>query len=433
MTTDIVKEQGERMPITKGVATTVAEDARIRGPWLVAARLAWIFLLVTSLWDFAVAIRIYHDQTLHPCVAPSCPITPAQAVTLRDVGVSLSLFANLTVGLAIALTLIGAALALALFLRRSDTVIALAVGVFLYTFPVGNLTTGVSFTLISPLVDNTLSLLSLAIAFSVFMIFPDGRFTPRWTWALVVAWVAFHVALSARPGASWLDAFYPMIYLSAIGVQVYRYLRVSNARQRQQTKIVVIGIAIALLANILFWIALPAVIPGLSAPGSLYPLIGYSVYLMLTLILPISFAVAIQRHQLFDVDVLINRALVYGSLTAILAALYFGVVIGAQRLTGLVTGKQGGQQTIVIVLTTLLISALAQPLRSWLQRGIDRRFYRSRYDASKTITTFSAALRSEVDLNQLTEHLLYVVDDTMHPAQVSLWLTPAHSGATLRQ
>ncbi len=127
----------------------------------------------------------------------------------------------------------------------------------------------------------------------------------------------------------------------------------------------------------------------------------------------------------YDIDIIINRTLVYGSLTAILAALYFGLVIGAQTLTGLLTGKQAQQQSIVIVLSTLLIAALFQPLRGWLQRWIDRRFYRSRYDAAKTVAAFTASLRSEVDLRQLNERLLTVVEETMRPAQVSLWLREA--------
>ena len=322
-----------------GVAEADTGDIQINGPWLMVARATWIFLFVTSLWDFAVAISIYNTQALHPCVASSCAVTPAQAASLRSAGVSLPRYADLITGVAITLVLIGAILALALFARRSNTRIALAVGVFLVTFPVGNLTAGMSFTLISPVVDNIVGMLNLAIAFSVFMIFPDGRFVPRWTWLLVVAWVVFHWALSVSQ-ADWLYAGYPLIYLGALAVQVYRYRRASNARRRRQTKIVVLGFTVTLLGNIVYWIALPAAIPSLNAPSSLYPLIGYPIYLIITLILPISFAIAIQRFQLFDVDVLINRALVYGSLTFILAALYFGLIVAAQTLTRLLLGQQ---------------------------------------------------------------------------------------------
>lgn len=334
----------------------------------------------------------------------------------------------MSTGVAITLTLIGALMALAIFLRRSNTRIALAVGVLLFTFAIGNLTAGLSITLISPLVDNALALVNLTIAFSVFMIFPDGRFVPRWTWLLVVAWAIFHWALGTYPTANWLYGFYPVIYLSALGVQVYRYLRVSHTWRRQQTKMVVLAFIVTLLGNVLYWIALPAVVPALKAPGSLYPLVGYPIYQMITLILPVSFAIAIQRYRLFDVDVLINRALVYSSLTVILALLYFGLIIGAQILIRVSTGQQATQPQVVIVLSTLLIAALFQPLRRRMQSLIDRRFYRRKYDAARTLATFGAALRTEADLSGLTDRLLDVVEETMQPARVSLWLRPIETG-----
>ncbi|HEX9036913.1 MAG TPA: hypothetical protein VF808_07960 [Ktedonobacterales bacterium] len=407
--------------LKRGETPSSQDDVQIRGWQLVAARLAWLFLFVTSMWDFAVGISIYHAQALHPCVDPSCPVTPAQAETLRGLGINLGRYANASAGVAAALVVISAILALALFWRRSDTVISLAVGVFLVTFPIGNLTTGMTFTLISPVVDTTIGLVNLAIAFSVFLIFPDGRFVPRWTWLLVMGWVGLHIALAAYPNVGWLDAFYPVIYLSALGVLVYRYRRVSNQRRRQQTKIVVLGFITLLLSNQLYWTALPFLIPALNAPGSLYTLIGYPIYLLVALCVPVSFAVAIQRHQLFDVDVLINRALVYGSLTFILASLYFGLVIGAQTLIRLLTG-QTDQSQLVIVLSTLLIAALVQPLRRGLQMQIDRRFYRSKYDAAQTLARFGAKLRSEVELDELRDHLLAVVEETMQPERISLWL-----------
>jgi len=119
--------------------------------------------------------------------------------------------------------------------------------------------------------------------------------------------------------------------------------------------------------------------------------------------------------------VLINRTLVYGTLTAILALVYFGLVIGLESLVRLFPG-QGAQSPVVIVASTLAIAALFQPLRRRLQRVIDRSFYRRKYDAARTLAAFSATLRNEVDLQQLHEHLLAVVEETMQPAHVSLWL-----------
>jgi hypothetical protein len=142
--------------------------------------------------------------------------------------------------------------------------------------------------------------------------------------------------------------------------------------------------------------------------------------IVVSLVVPVTIIIAILRYRLWDIDGLINRALVYGSLTGLLGILYFSLLIGLESLAGLMN-KQAGQP-IVLVVSTLAIAALVQPLRSRLQRMIDRRFYRRKYDAEKTLAAFSVELQSEVDLDQVCHHLLSAVDETMRPAQVSLWL-----------
>jgi hypothetical protein len=144
-----------------------------------------------------------------------------------------------------------------------------------------------------------------------------------------------------------------------------------------------------------------------------------SIYLLLLLI-PLSLAIALLRYRLWDVDTLINKALVYGLLTALLAAIYAGLVIGLESLVGFFTRQTS--QPVVMVISTLTIWALFQPLRHRVQALIDRRFYRQKYDVEKTLAAFSATLRNEVDLNQLCERSLAVVQETMQPASVSLWL-----------
>ena len=205
--------------------------------------------------------------------------------------------------------------------------------------------------------------------------------------------------------------------------QVYRYLRVSTAVQRQQSRWVVIG----LLSTVLMmaaWLFVAFVYPPEEpGPGRLYALaVVQPVIIVLGFLLPVSFAVAVLRYRLYDIDIVINRALVYGLLTAVLVATYFGIVIGLQAAFRAATGQESA---VAVVASTLVIAALFLPLRGRLQEFIDRRFYRRRYDAARTLASFAATARDEVDLERLSAALVAVVRETMEPVHVSLWLREA--------
>jgi hypothetical protein len=427
-----------------GGAALVAESTRLRGRRLLVARVVWVTLFALNLAWFGLALPLQVAAIQHPCAVATCPLTPAQAESFHQLGIGLGTVAAYYVGLPALSIFASLILALLLFWRRSDDWLALVVGLFLVyrvsSFAFG--ATDVNSTLVSALIL-PLALADNLIFYGVLLIFPDGRFVPRWAWLLLVAWAGQQLVSGiAQPGVavpSWLEFAWgftwPILYLSALAIQVYRFRRVSNARQRQQTKWVILGFAVALGANILYWIVLPLAIPPFLTPASLhvvtlrYPVVAWPLYQLATVALPVSFFVAIQRHQLFDVDVLIERTLVYGSLTLLLAAVYFGSVVALQHLASAVAGSLANGNPLIIVLSTLLIAALFTPLRRRLQQTIDRRFYRAKYDAAKTLERFAATLRTETNLSELSNQLVVAVRDTMQPASVSLWLR--ESGKTL--
>jgi hypothetical protein len=152
--------------------------------------------------------------------------------------------------------------------------------------------------------------------------------------------------------------------------------------------------------------------------------IGFVILMVALVTFPISVGIAIVRYRLYEIDLIINRTLVYGSLTITLVALYFGGIVVLQRIFVLLTGQQS---TLAVVASTLLIAALFTPLRRRIQSLIDRSFYRSKYDAANTLQGFSMKLRSETDLGALTDDLVGVVRETMQPAHVFLWLHPDRS------
>ncbi len=204
-----------------------------------------------------------------------------------------------------------------------------------------------------------------------------------------------------------------MTFLVVIGgmlvVQIYRYRRVSTPTQRQQTKWVVYGVTLGVGGFVLL-ILLRDFFPSLSPTGSLADLIARAAMNGLVLLLPFSIGVAVWRSRLWEIDRIINQTLVYATLTVTLALVYAALLIGLPLLVHELTG-QIANSPLILVGSTLAIAALFQPLRKRIQQVIDRRFYRRKYDAARTLVAFSATLRSEVDLHELSEQILAVVQD----------------------
>jgi hypothetical protein len=271
------------------------------------------------------------------------------------------------------------------------------------------------------------------------LLFPDGRLpNRRWRWfawfsllltvvgvisqALAPGSVYYLRAINNPLGVKGLPnvgeqvqtVMFTLIFVSA-GSLFVRWLRASGV-ERQQLKWFTYSSTLAISGVILTFTISDAI-------GALWlEWVGYVVLVVGFIGIPISMGIAILRYRLYNIDFLINRTIVYGLLTAILVALYFCGIVVLQRFFVLLTGQQS---TLAVVASTLLIAALFNPLRRRIQAFIDRRFYRRKYDATKTLEAFSAKLRDETDLDALSDDLVSVVRETMQPAHLSLWLGPS--------
>ena len=270
------------------------------------------------------------------------------------------------------------------------------------------------------------------------LLFPTGRLpSPRWRpvlWGVVVFVLFFTLVLWLSPASSDLrlaslrnplgidldvmDSLLEVVFLAlpllpvVSGAAVVVRIRRSRGDERQQIKWFAYAVAVMVVV-FASWFSLA--LAGLAFPGALMwtvPLLG----------LPVAVDVAILRYRLYDIDVIINRTLVYGSLTVTLALVYAGCVFSLQYTFQALAGQTS---QLAVVASTLAIAALFGPLRRQVQSFIDRRFYRRRYDAAKTLEAFGARLRDETDLGSLGEGLTGVVRETVQPAHVSLWLRSA--------
>ena len=428
-------------PVESGRGSAVSSNmnTRLSGSWLVIARIVWLVLVVSSLGFFVVGLPAYYKQIQTACFnAVTCNITGALTAKglqgLSGIGFSVSGYATFFMIFLIIIVAIWSGTGFLIFWRRSDDWLALLVALFLVifnaTFPGSPMTVlAMNYPALNLPTGFLTVLGQVAIVFFL-VLFPNGRLVPRWM-GLILLLAIIQPVTSALPPTSplnqnnwpgWLSGLVAVItYGAIIFSQLYRYRRVSTPVERQQTKWAILGIIIVVTGFIVFGALFTVFFPSINQPNSPYYLFVNLAYPLLLLFIPFSIGFAILRSRLWDIDVIINRALVYGTLTLMLALVYAGVIIGLQFL---LRGIIGQSSDIAIVGSTLVIAALFQPLRRRLQNVIDRRFYRRKYDAAKTLAAFSATLRGEVDLSELNEHLVRVVEETMQPRFVWLWVRP---------
>ncbi len=382
-----------------------SSSTRLQGRWLALLRLTWIILSIFTLLLFIVSLPVYFSSQLKL-------YTGGYAVFLLSLGIFVAL--------------VWFTVALLIFWRKSNDWLALLVSLMLVLQGVN--------TTIKALVNNPslwqlpaviMNLLAFDLLFLVFCLFPSGRFVPRWIpWIglllLGLEVLAFIPILQQSFGSLLYYAFY--IFLGGFVVaQLYRYHSVSSITERQQTKWIVFGVTATYLLELGIDLS-ERLFPSIFSTGSFLDMILLPISNVVPILIPLSFGFAILRYRLWDIDVIIHRTLVYSTLTVALAVIYEVSVFTLQSLTSGLAFIKGNQ--LAIIASTFLIGGLFKPVYDRTKAMIDRRFYRRKYDAARTVAAFSATIRDEVDLNQLGEKLMAVVQETMQPAHVSLWLCP---------
>lgn len=448
----------QKRPLRTALATAgrpfqaATVDGRLQGRALVLARSVWLAVAALTVAAYVAGVWVGIDRFRAPCLiqrlgyssrthhfgglcqAGHVPLSVARAFTALHL--SIGFYGAYTLALDVLFAVGFAAVAALLFWRRSSDPLALFVSLTLLLFGLASFESGLvtgGLPAVYPgwrLPVEMLQFLGAAAIGILGVVFPDGRFVPRWSVVVAAAWALWWLPtyffsgspfdFFTWPGIAFLGSF--GVLMSAVCVaQVYRYRRVSTRAQRRQTKWVVSGIVGAgvgyLVARLVGYVYLS---PSLTSPAAvLADLADGTLIFGSLLLLPVTLGIAVLRYHLFEIDIIIRRTLIYSIVTGTLATVYAISSIVLQAGFVAVTGQGSA---LAVVGSTLAIAALFAPVRSRVQATVDRRFFRRKYDAVRTLQAFGETLRSEVDLIQLSSQLVAVVQQTMQPSQSSLWL-----------
>ncbi|QIN83269.1 sensor histidine kinase [Rubrobacter tropicus] len=377
------------------------------GRSLVLARATWGIVAALAVSLFVAGLPVEFALLHEPCPTARCTtgqLPPAGLDALEDLGLSPGSFAAYFVALDVVFAMAWFAVAALIFWRRSDSRMGLFVSLTLLTFG----TATFAFTLGALVVRHPAWGIPVAFlhffgsaSFGLFLyLFPDGRFVPRWTRWVALAWIAWQLPPYFFPGwhldpGAWYLWAQAVVWPAALGTalysQAYRYRRVSDAKQRQQIKWVVFGISVALAIFIGTNLGVSAFASVPTSPGTLAAfLTGYLFIYAALLLIPLSIGIAILRHHLFDIDLIIRRTLVYGALTASVVGLYVLVVGGL----GVMLQVRGN--LLVSILAAGLVAVLFQPLRERLQRDVNRLLYGDRDDPYAVLSRLGSRLESRL-------------------------------------
>ncbi|MBI5291170.1 MAG: AAA family ATPase [Chloroflexi bacterium] len=453
-------------PTLSSIHPSLTSSTALRGRWLWLARAIWVAGAVLALVVLVAAVPVRHEQLLAVCAGSGCvpdQLDPGTYAALNSLGLSTRPYAVYFLILDLSFAVVSIATALIIFIVKSDDWVTLLVSFALITLATVVPSLEEALARAQPVWNTPVAALGgLAVAsfFILLYTFPDGRVVARRTrwmilitgvWALAYllfpvwpinpdewpVWLQFVATIVFRSGLNQLPeglralrtAGLTLMFLIWFGIglysQIYRYYHVASPAQRQQTKWVVFGLAATFAGQVLSQLLVLA-IPSIREPGLhrlLYSLIGIPLFFTIPLlILPLSLANSILSYRLWDIDTIIYRVVIYGTLTGALGTIYFGSVVLLQSVVRRLTGQTSD---FVVAASTLIIASLFQPLRRRLQHSIDRRFYREKVDFRRAITEFSREVRTILELPELLRALVGRVTDLLHISHGAVYLRRA--------
>lgn len=406
--------------------------------WLFPLRGIWMMVAAGLFFVFFAGLTPRFVELARVCQAGACAVlalSSDEAQILMDWGFSLPAYAAFIITMDLVVFCLFCGVALLIFWGRSDTWVGYLVSLaFLFIGTIFFTDEARSLERLYPQYEPVLQWLvvpTVVLFILIWFVFPNGRFTPPW-----MGWIAaglfavvildgFLIRTALRgPSTSFVILITALLGATA-GVisQVYRFRFISNRIQRQQTKWVTLGF-VSMFAMAVFWTLFFELFPAAHSQTRLLLNLTMLIQTFFISLFPISVLISISRYRLWEIDLIIRRTLQYSLVTSVLALTYFGGVTVLQNLFSFITGQQS---PLAVVISTLTIAALFNPLRRRLQAFIDRRFYRQRYNADLALAQFAATARLHTDPERLAAALAGVAQHTLQPAQISLWLRPAET------
>ena len=390
-------------------------------------RVTWLMTIGFLVYTFLILVGHIVGFSLgyaflHTVCANGCSLTPGNLRALEHSGLSIAFYTNLYTVIQVIYILVCVGIAVLIVFKKPGQWVPLGMSCFLVGLSAYEGVDYPALVAAYPLLNVPVQLLIFLgmglLGIYALLTFPNGTFGSRWVLLYYLVYICegvLAVFITHPVFVQFNTVFTLLSFPLIVGILIYRSHRVLNAKERAATRWIIVSLSVFILIILLIFILLPALAPADSFAlliANIAGFFGCGVNI-------VGFLMAVLYANAFDIDVFVRRTLVYGTLTTILLLTYLLLVFTGQHLLASTLGQSNA---VVLVGSTLIVAALFQPLRQRIQRVVDRRFYRSKYDAAKIIAAYSATLRQEVDLDQLQSHLLAVVQETMQSAHVSLWL-----------